>query len=417
MADNSSEQLIARFLNYKSIEKGLAPLTIEAYGSDLRQLSQFLSERQLISADRSNVREFVAKLFSDQTQARSVRRKISTFREFFKFLLLDGLIQADPMVKIESPKVGRVLPKALAESEIATVLEGLRPHCKRRPAERMRLRDCALLELLYGSGLRVSELVNARRADVNLIDRYITVRGKGDKQRIAPFGHRAADALREYFTPRSDSSLWTPAKQPAQQSRRICQEPGCETRLGNRNLRGYCMQHLSAWNRPSIMALWLFPGQRGRQLTRARIWQIVGRRFQEIGRSVSPHMLRHSAATHMMEHGANSRVVQEILGHADISTTELYTHVTIDWLKKIYMECHPRSTRKSEQLKLQFDLMPPEILTAAPDLASASDAGDRRRPQKSILSPAQRRVAEARHLMWSKRASLSGVTAAVSRVS
>src|ERR1039458_2784735 len=308
VADNSSEELIARFLHYKTVEKGLAPLTIEAYRADLIQFSQFLAGLPLVTAERREIGDFIVKRLADGTQPRSVRRKVSTLREFFKFLLLDNLIQADPMERIAPVKVGRALPKGVSKIEIATALETLRPHCKAPRAERMRLRESAALELLYGSGLRVTELVDARVADVNLADRCIHVRGKGDKQRVAPFGHRCAEALREYLAPRSDSSPW------------------------------------------------LFPGPHKGQLTRQRIWQIVRRRLQRIGlNNVGPHSLRHSCATHMMENGADLRTVQTILGHSDISTTQIYTHCTVEWLAKIYSECHPRATGKNNQLKLQLD--------------------------------------------------------------
>lgn len=331
MTGNSNDQLIARFIEYKIVEKGRLPLTISAYRADLLQLCQFLGGRELVTAGRRDIGDFEAKLLCE-IKDRSVARKISTFREFFKFLLLDGVIQADPMLRIESPKFGRILPKALTVSEMAAILEGLAPRkdyprfqggrLVYLPDESLRLRDLAILELLYGSALRVSELVNARLPNLNLIERKITIRGKGDKERIVPFGRRAEDALKAYFAARHDPSLW------------------------------------------------LFAGRHGRQLTRARIWQIVNECSQKIGRNVSPHTLRHSCATHMMQAGANLRVVQEILGHADISTTQIYTHVTVDWLKKIYLQCHPRATDKTRQLKLQLELIAPEILRAGPVLCS-----------------------------------------------
>ena len=185
MSDVTSEQSIARFLEYATVEKGLAPLTIDAYRADLAQLSRFVGRCQLVNVRNRDVRDFIWRLLSDGIQARSVRRKVSTFREFFKFLLLDGLIRTDVMARIESPKVGRVLPKGVSEIDLATAFETLRDHCKGRHAERMRLRESAALELLYGSGLRVSELVDARVADVNLADRCIIVTGKGAKRRGA----------------------------------------------------------------------------------------------------------------------------------------------------------------------------------------------------------------------------------------
>lgn len=315
MADPTLE----KFFEYLTVERGLARLTIQAYRSDLGQLSQFLAGRQLCDAERSDISDFILKLLSEESP-RSVQRKVSALRGFFRFLQLDGLIQTDPMARIESPKGGRVLPKVISEKEIVTALEDLRQRVNDRSAERMRQRDSAALELLYGSALRVAELVNARVIDVNLAERFITVRhGKGDKWRNVPFGHRAAEALREYLAPRSNSSLD-----------------------------------------------WLFPGPCKRQLTRQRMWQIVRARLQADGLKVSPHGLRHSCATHMMEHGADLRTVQELLGHSDIGTTQIYTHCTMERLTDVYNRCHPRATGKSRQLKLQLDLLPAEILMAGP---------------------------------------------------
>ena len=203
MAATSLTAAPRSFLEYVKNEKGLSPNTLSAYEYDLAQLQQFLDGRELVTAGRSDISAFVLKLFSRGIEARSVARKVSCFRQFYKFLLLDGLIQTDPTTRIESPKVGRVLPKGLlSKPDMATALETLRPRCKGRRAERMRLRDRVALELLYGSGLRVTELVTTRVADINLADRCIHILGKGNKQRVAPFGHQAAEALREYLAPR-----------------------------------------------------------------------------------------------------------------------------------------------------------------------------------------------------------------------
>jgi integrase/recombinase XerD len=372
----ANDEVISRFVRFLTVERGLSSLTIGAYRADLLQLSQSLS-RPLVTGGRREIGEHIEKLLGEQLP-RSVRRKVSVFREFYKFLLLDGVIPSDPMARIESPKVGRVLPKGLlSESEMATVLETLRPHCKTRPAERMRLRDRAALELLYGSGLRVTELVTAQVADVNLADRCIRVHGKRDKERIAPFGHCAAEALREYLAPRALAIASLNEELKVLQA-----DEEAETKIRKKQ-----MQIVGA-------TLWLFPGRQGRPLTRERAWQLVHRRFQQIGcdvsprtltplepqgasgkatrprRNISPHALRHACATHMMENGANLRIVQEVLGHANISTTEIYLHASIKSVREIYLRCHPRATGKSRQLKLQLDLLPAELLTAGPVLCS-----------------------------------------------
>jgi integrase/recombinase XerD len=335
-------------------EKGLSPNTLSAYEYDLAQLQQFLDGRELVTAGRSDISAFVLKLFSRGIEARSVARKVSCFRQFYKFLLLDGLIQTDPTTRIESPKVGRVLPKGLlSKPDMATALETLRPRCKGRRAERMRLRDRVALELLYGSGLRVTELVTTRVADINLADRCIHILGKGNKQRVAPFGHQAAEALREYLAPRELAIASLNRKLKILQAK---EEAEAKIRKKQMQIAG--------------ATLWLFPGRQDRPITRQRFWQVVHARFQQIGCNVSPHTLRHACATHMMENGANLRVVQEVLGHADISTTEIYTHVTVESVRQIYLRCHPRANGKSRQMKLQLDLLPPEILTAGPILCS-----------------------------------------------
>jgi site-specific recombinase XerD len=191
------------------------------------------------------------------------------------------MISLDPMHRVQSPKIGKTLPKFL----------------------------------LYGAGLRASEVATARISDLNLAERFVVVHGKGDKDRIAPFGHRAALALKLYL-----------------ESRRL----PIKSRRGRRN----------------AIAPWLFVGREGKHVSRQRVWQIVNKCFQSVGRGVSPHALRHSCATHMLEEGADIRTVQTILGHSDISTTERYTHVSVKWLDKTYAECHPRASGKHLQMSL-----------------------------------------------------------------
>ena len=247
------------------------------------------------------------------------------------FRSIDGIITADPMARIEPIKVGRILPKALTISEMATLLEPEDPSKRRSPgADIRRSRNLAILELAYAGGLRASEITDARLSSLNLSERYIIVRGKGDKERIVPFGHRAADALRRYIALRRDSSVWL--------------------FIGHRLTR--------------------IAPRRGGQLTREMVWHIVSGLSRKIGHHVSPHVLRHSCATHMMQGGANLRIVQEILGHSDISTTELYLHVGIEDVRKIWGRCHPLATGKTKQLKLQFELFSPESLAAGPVLCS-----------------------------------------------
>jgi integrase/recombinase XerD len=353
----SSEQSVTRFIEYVRVEKGLSPLTIRSYRSDLAQLCNFLGNRQLVAAGRDDIGTFIEKLLAER-KPRSVRRMVSTFRNFFRFLLIDGVIQADPMRGVGAIKVGRTLPKALTVSEVATLLEPEPPRTGMSTAGAFRrARDRAILELMYAGGLRVSEITDALWTRLNLIERTIVIRGKGDKERTAFFGHRAADALTQYLARRRDSSDL------------------------------------------------LFIGRSGKSLTRERVWQIVQELSRKIACHVSPHMLRHSCATHLMEGGANLRVVQEVLGHADISTTELYTHVSIESAKKIYLRCHPRATGKSRQLKLQLDLISPETLAAGPVLCS--QCSDVAAQGKSLCEVHRLKNREASRAWRSRRAALA----------
>jgi integrase/recombinase XerD len=332
----SSEQSVARFIEYARVEKGLSPLTISSYRSDLAQLCNFLGNRQLVAARHDDMGEFIVKLLAER-KPRSVRRMVSAFRHFFRFLLIEGVIQSDPMRGVAAIKVGRTLSKALTVSEVAALLETEEPRTGMSTAGAFRrARDLAILELMYASGMRVSEITDALLTRLNLIERTIVIRGKGNKERIVPFGHRAADALKQYLARRRDTSDLLFIEDP-----------------------DWGVAH-SQREAPSAL----------KKLTRQRVWQIVQKLSRKIGRNVSPHMLRHSCATHLMEGGANLRVVQEVLGHSDISTTELYTHVSIGSAKKIYFRCNPRASGKANQLKLPLELVNPESLMAGPVLCS-----------------------------------------------
>lgn len=297
-------KILSAFLDYLKIEKGLAPLTLSAYETDIGQFARFLEKRKcgLARAQRNDVSDFLQQLFANRVDGRSVGRKLSALRHFYRYLLLDELIDHDPTLNIDSPKQWKILPKSLARDEIATLL-ALRSASDSKIALALALRDRAILEMLYGAGLRVSEIVGARLEDLKLDMGYVLVRGKGDKERIAPLGRPALQALGEY--------------------------------LGN--ARGV----LTA-GRGSAQ---LFVARGASKLTRQRVWQIV-RQASVATRKASPHMLRHSCATHMVENGADLRTVQTILGHADISTTQVYTHLALDRLKSVYQKHHPRAGKK-----------------------------------------------------------------------
>jgi len=232
---------------------------------------------------------------------RSVGRKLSAVRHLYRYLLLDRLIEHDPTLNIDSPKQWKVLPKSLAPDEINVMLGNPRAPANHKLADAMAARDRAMLEVFYAGALRVSELTGVKLEDLKLEFGYVLVRGKGDKERIVPLGKSAQEALMGYMR---DS-------RPVLAAQR---------------------------NSP-----FLFLGRGACKLTRQRVWQMVRAASMSMGRHASPHMLRHSCATHMVENGADLRTVQTILGHADISTTQVYTHLALDRLKNVYQKHHPRA--------------------------------------------------------------------------
>lgn len=299
----SDALLIAKFVQYLRVERGLAHLTQEAYSRDLAQLSDFLRgrTRALEAARPGDIRAYLEFLFANAKEGRSVARKLSSIRHFYRHLLVDGTIKRDPTLNIQSPQQWKVLPKSLAQDEVEAILRAPlnRASNNYRYAAQVALRDQAMLEVLYSTGLRVTEIVNLRLADIKSDAGYMIVRGKGDRERLVPFGHPAAVVLEKYL--KEGRPALTASKQSP----------------------------------------YVFVSAQGRPITRQRIWGIV--RFSYPGKVVSPHMLRHSCATHMVENGADLRTVQTILGHADISTTQIYTHVALDRLTALYEQHHPRA--------------------------------------------------------------------------
>jgi integrase/recombinase XerD len=303
MPSATNARVVSGFLDYLKIEKGLGTLTIAAYTTDITQFVAYLEKhrRTLLNARRDHVRGFIQQLFGNSVDGRSVGRKLSALRHLYRYLLLDKLIEHDPTLNIDSPKQWKVLPKALARDEIDAMLTPPRPALNRKEADAMSERDRAMLEVFYAAALRVSEVVGLKLEDLKLDLGYVLVRGKGDKERIVPLGKGAQDALSQYM----------------KQSRPIL-----------------------AKGKTSPL---LFLGRGAGKLTRQRVWQMVRAASAGAGRSASPHMLRHSCATHMVENGADLRTVQTILGHADISTTQVYTHLALDRLKNVYQKHHPRA--------------------------------------------------------------------------
>jgi len=315
MATDANPRTLSGFLDYLRIEKGSAKLTIQAYTRDLSQFAQFLEKRHRVftAARRDDVRDFMQELFANGIDGRSVGRKLSAIRHLYRYLLLDGKVEKDPTLNIDSPKQWKVLPKSLAREEVEIMLANQRPRLTTKRSrsvsamtEALDLRDRAMLELLYAGGLRVSEVSGARLEDLKLDLGHILVRGKGDKERIVPLGVPSQQAFQRYL------------------------KDGREV-----------------LNRKKNSAL-LFVGVGARRLTRQRVWQLVSRASLPTGRHASPHMLRHSCATHMVENGADLRTVQTILGHADVSTTQIYTHVALDRLRSVYTKHHPRAKSRPQ---------------------------------------------------------------------
>jgi integrase/recombinase XerD len=301
----SNAALLREYLLYLRVEKGLRPLTCEAYERDLTQFAEYLESENatLATAEQIRVSGFLEHLRKHGVESRSAARKLSCLRGFYRWLLLDKRIRHDPTVNLESLSMWKVLPKSLAESEVASMMERASITANHPQADATDLRDRAILELLYAGGLRVSELTNLRVEDLSLDEGRIRLLGKGDKERVVPLGEPAIRALAAYLASR-------PSKSNRKQS-----------------------------------DSWLFLSERGQQLTRQWIWHLV----KASDSTASPHKLRHSCATHMVEHGADLRSVQILLGHADIATTQVYTHLALGHLKSVHRAHHPRARRAAEQ--------------------------------------------------------------------
>lgn len=288
------------FLDHLAIERGLSPRTLDAYQRDIGRLLAFLRER---GVDRpgeitaAELREFVYTLKDQGLQPTSIRRNLSALRTYFAFLLAEGVVVADPSERLEAPRSWRRLPDVLSRAEIERLLEA--PD----PADRLYWRDRALLEFAYASGVRVGELITVRVRDLALTEGFASVFGKGAKERLVPIGRTAVRSLEVYL-------------------REI------RPRLENGAGKGV-----------------VFLNARGRPLSRMGVWKILRKHVERAGieKRVTPHTLRHSFATHLLEGGADLAAVQEMLGHADITTTQIYTHVDREYLRDVHRRFHPRS--------------------------------------------------------------------------
>lgn len=294
----SSEGVIDKFLDAIWMERGLSANTLGAYRADLAALQRWLAQRDtsLIYASRADLLAFIASRAKQGSKPRSTARQLSSFRRFYRFLLREGMIQEDPTVKIDMPKIGRSLPRSLTESEVDALLAAP------ETSDPLGHRDRAMLEVLYATGLRVSELINLRQSEVNLNQGVLRIRGKGDRERLIPFGEESQRWIREFMTgPRLEILL-------------------------------------------ERQSDYLFPTRRGDRMTRQAFWHIIKRyaKKADIEAKLSPHTLRHAFATHLLNHGADLRVVQMLLGHSDLSTTQIYTHVARERMKELHAQHHPR---------------------------------------------------------------------------
>lgn len=288
------------FLNYLRVERHLAGQTLLAYGRDLRFFSEYLVKSRINSlkvVDEKNVLEFISKTRSRGVRSRSIARMLVTVRSLFRFLIREHILEGDPTSKIEFPKIGSRLPKTMNMEQVDSLL------ASPESTSDIGIRDYAMLQLMYATGMRISELVGLKLNGLNLEAGYLRVTGKGSKERIIPIGSVALRAVQKYISAVRD-----------------------------RDEKGFSSQYL-------------FISREGERLTRQAFWERVKIYAKKAGAkiNVTPHMLRHSFATHLLERGADLRSVQTMLGHADVSTTQIYTHVSTTHLQNLYKKFHPRS--------------------------------------------------------------------------
>jgi integrase/recombinase XerD len=290
----------AQFLNYLRYEKGYAQNTQEAYARDIAQFECFLKENKtaLRNVSRNTLSMYVGQLHRQELTATSSARKLAALKAYCHFLFREKLIPMDPSSDIDLPKLGKYLPKALTVAEVSMLLD----HTKSKDSP-MLIRDRAIIETLYSTGMRVSELAGLKQRDINLEICFAKVYGKGGKERIVPLGKPALQAIAVYQ--QKARSHWVKEKKTEE----------------------------------------LFVNNRGEAFTRQGLWNVLKRALFRSGimKNVTPHTLRHSFATHLLENGADLRAVQEMLGHANIATTQIYTSVSRERLKKVYSSAHPRA--------------------------------------------------------------------------
>jgi integrase/recombinase XerD len=291
-----NKTLVEAYLDELRGVRRLSANTVESYHRDLKGLLRFAARRPIVTLTRSDLELFVRQLMASGLSPRSVARAVACLRGFFRFLVYDGHLRENPAEELKAPRAWPSLPKFLSCDQVDQLLD------EPDPSTTIGLRDRALLELLYATGMRVSELVSVKPLDLNLNGGYLTCMGKGSKERLIPIGRPAVKWIRQY--------------------------------------QGTARPILAVSNSP-----WLFVNARGGRLSRVGFWKLLKKYGKQAGLpcELSPHVIRHSFATHLLERGADLRSIQSLLGHADLSTTQIYTHILETRLKAVYDEFHPRS--------------------------------------------------------------------------
>jgi len=290
------------FITYLRNERNVSPHTLRSYHSDLEQLSTFLGDKELSAVDHQTLRRFIAHLMQGEVKKSSIARKLSAIRTFFRYLNREGILTSNPARLVATPRREQRLPAVLTADDAIRLMESPKA---RKPADHdTMLRDRAVLETLYSTGIRASELIGMNREDIDRHDSLIRIRGKGRKERIVPVGTKALDAIDAYLGRLAGSS--------------------------------------------DIAAVFLGPS--GKRLTARTVQRILENHRKQLGlqQKASPHTLRHSFATHLLESGADLRAIQELLGHASLSTTQRYTHVNLDSLMEVYDKAHPRANKQKK---------------------------------------------------------------------
>ncbi|KFI45553.1 site-specific tyrosine recombinase XerD [Bifidobacterium bohemicum] len=338
--DDGSARLLEQFLAHIDVERGLARATVKAYESDIRAYLDWLCGRGITGLDSvksQDVEDYVAALDAAGQSPRSKARRLASIHEFHKFALSQGVTLDDASARVKAPKAGDHLPDVLSVDEVARLLDAApvpSPDTSGVPVDPVTLRDKALLEFMYATGCRVSEACGADLNDVDYDERVVVLTGKGSKQRLVPLGQYAIEALRDYID----------AGRPLLQAKAV-KAVSHRSTSSVRSSRLEASQYGSTAGRPVVERRAIFLNKRGRRISRQTVWEVVRQAGERahIAKPLHPHTLRHSFATHLIEGGADVRTVQELLGHASVTTTQIYTHVSPQNLIETYLGAHPRA--------------------------------------------------------------------------